>query len=97
MVSKRFNLRGKISGRDVLILSGKLLVWKRSGKETAGKDAFYTENYRQGSVLSWKSLVRKKFNFQGKTGKFHGVPDRPYNFCTYFCLIDFAAKNLVCA
>ena len=39
VVSKRFNLRWKISGRDVLILSGKLLVWKRSGKETAGEDA----------------------------------------------------------
>ena len=39
MASKRFNLRGKISGRDVLILSGKLLVWKRSDKETAGEDA----------------------------------------------------------
>lgn len=39
MASKRFNLRGKISGRDALILSGKLLVWKRSGKETAGEDA----------------------------------------------------------
>ena len=66
MVSKRFNLRGKISGRDVLILSGKLLVWKRSGKETAGKDAFYSGNYRQGSVPIGKSLVRKKFNLSKK-------------------------------